>query len=310
VPLTFDSPRFPVRHATFEDIEGELDRVGHVVLDGLWNQAFLSRLRDLAEKNFKADETGNTHLPDVRGIPGWREQEFFSEVERSGLPAILRHFLKGDFVISENERVLRRADAAIAGVFSGLHFDGQLRCCSDEGVNSKREFTIWTPLTDCSDDDTPRLLLLHRGQNFADVFSERDQISDGGIKYLPTQLRPTLEADGLNRAASQLDQMFDRIYASKQCYAPRIPLGSTVLFEHNIIHGSYRRSQMTVPRYSLDFRAVGVYRRSEKNQHFGGRAFSSAAYPYSAELPTKEKVLNVSRGAAALQMLKRSIIRP
>jgi hypothetical protein len=301
MPLTFDSPRFSIRDAAFPEIESKLDRVGHVVLDGLWNPNFLTRLRNFGEKHFRDDATGGTHLPDVRGLPGWNDREFFAEIERSGLPAILRHLLRGDVVVSQHERVVRRADATVTGIFSGLHFDGQLRACSDEGINSTREFTIWSPLVDCTSEATPRLLLLQRGQNFADVFSAKDQVTDGGIKYLPTQLRPTVEADGLNGAASQLDAMFERIYAARQCYAPRIPLGSAVLFEHNIIHGSYRKSGMTVPRYSLDFRAVGVYRKTEKNRHFEGVTFSEDG----AIMPTDTKVaMAKSRGLAALRKLK------
>jgi hypothetical protein len=69
-----------------------------------------------------------------------------------------------------------------------------------------------------------------------------------------------------------LDQMFARIYAAKQCFAPQVPCGSSVLFERDIVHGSYPHSRMTVPRFSLDFRVMGIYRRSCSAKYEGASA--------------------------------------
>jgi len=276
MPLTLDSPRFSARDVDAAAIEDAIDRVGHVVIDDLWDVFFLLKLHDFAARHFQSEQTGSTHLPDVRGMAGWDENEFFDRIRKSSLPGVLRHMQRGDFVVSESERVIRRANAAVTTLFSGLHADGQLRCCSDEGIRSKREFTIWTPLVDCTGEDTPRLLLLHRDQHFYGVFSTDEQISDEGIPYFPLQLRPVLHSKGLQAdgAAQQLDRMFERLYDARQCYAPHVPLGSAVLFEHNIVHGSYRHSGMTRPRYSMDFRAVGEYRLTDNNRHIQGRQFS------------------------------------
>jgi hypothetical protein len=275
--LCFDSPRFNLRDAPLADIEQSINDVGHVVLDGLWNRQFLGRLHDFAVTNFATSSKRATHFDGV--LPPDHDREFFTEFERSGLPALLRHLLSGDFVVSQTERVVRRADATVPAQFSGLHMDGQLRYCSDRGIHSKREFTIWTALQDCARDDTPRLLLLHRGDTFADVFSSQEAVADEGNSYLPIELRPQMEAAGLERAADRLDQMFDRLYEAKRCYAPPIPFGSAVLFEHNIVHGSYRRRNMVTPRYSLDFRVVGVYRPARANARYQGVAFRSSGVP-------------------------------
>src|SRR5208282_3014676 len=96
---------------------------------------------------------------------------------------------------------------------------------------------------------------------------------------LPIELRPQLAADALEGAADRIDQMFERLYAARHCYAPPVPFGSAVLFDHDIVHGSYRRRGMTTPRYSFDFRAVGVYRPSHANARYQGVAFRSRNVP-------------------------------
>ena len=275
--LSFDSPRFNLREASLAEIEQSINDVGHVVLDGLWNHKFLSRLHDFAVTNFTTSSERATHFDGV--LPADLDREFFTEFERSGLPALVRHLLSGDFVVSQTERVVRRADATVPAQFSGLHMDGQLRYCSDRGIHSKREFTIWTALQDCTGDDTPRLLLLQRGDTFADVFSSQEAVADEGNTYFPIELRPQMEAAGLEAAADRLDQMFERLYEAKRCYAPPIPFGSAVLFEHNIVHGSYRRRNMVMPRHSLDFRVVGVYRTARANARYQGVAFRSSGVP-------------------------------
>jgi hypothetical protein len=291
--LSFQSPRFDLRTAAISDIEESIKTTGHVVLDGLWNPAFLTRVHDLAKQNFAASPSGATHFDGV--LPPTYDRDFFFELERTGLPALLRHILSGDFVVSRTERVLRRADAAVPALFSGLHMDGQLRYCSERGINSKREFTIWTPLLACTDDSTPRLLLLHRGDGFADVFSTQESVTDEGNSYLPIQLRPQLTAEGLDRAADRIDLMFERLYAARRCYAPELPLGSAILFDRDIVHGTYRRHGMARARYSLDFRVVGVYRPAHANARYEGVAFKSEVVPNGAR-------------AAALRIMARSAL--
>lgn len=229
-------------------------------------------------------------------LPVEIEREFFFEFERSGAPALLRELLGGDFFVGISERVIRRADAAVATRFSGLHQDGQLGPCSRAGINSKREFTIWTPLVDCTDEETPRLLLLQRGQTFANVFSEAEHVEDRGARFLPIQLRPHEDGKVLNDfGGDDLDQMFARIYNSTTCFAPRIPLGSAIFFDRDIVHGSYRHSRMRVPRFSLDFRVTGSYQHGLRDTGYHGVLFSSLPFP-SARRRKLARVAQVARG--------------
>src|SRR5271154_706760 len=107
MPLSFDSPRYNLRDASLADIEQSINGVGHVVLDGLWNTSFLRRLHNFASANFMSSPEGATHFDGA--LPPDHDRDFFVEFERSGLPALLRHLLSGDFVVSQSERVVRRA---------------------------------------------------------------------------------------------------------------------------------------------------------------------------------------------------------
>lgn len=306
MPLSYESPRFNLRTADLTDVKQNLETVGHIIFDGLWNERFLTGLRAFAEDNFAATPTRATHYDGT--LSPELDREFLLELERSGLPAVLRYLLSGDFVVSRTERVLRRADASVPAQFSGLHRDGQLRFCSARGINSKGEFTIWTPLLDCTDDLTPRLLLLHRGDEFTNVFSENDSVSDEGNSYLPVALRPQLAADGLETVAERLDTMFEKLYAARRCYAPKIPFGSAVMFNHDVVHGSYRRRNMTTPRYSLDFRAVGVYRPSPANARYQGVAFRSRNIPDGIYAETMRMISRVTLTASLLSNAMRGDI--
>jgi hypothetical protein len=167
------------------------------------------------------------------------------------------------------------------------------------------EFTVWTPLQDCSNEDTPRLLLLNIGEHFDDVFSESDS---GGDPFLPIQLRPELVSETINQAAHRLDGLFERLYANKNCYAPKVPFGSAVLFNGNVVHGSYRRSSMTVPRYSLDFRTVGVYRSTLRNAHYQGKAFRTDAVP-NGTIAHSQRAIRILTNAIGNREGAREILR-
>jgi hypothetical protein len=114
--LSFDSPRLSIREASLSDARELLDRVGHVVIDDLWNKTFLAKLRQIAEIGFQSSGTDSTHL--IYSLPNAVDREFFLEFERSGAPALLRELLNGDFFVCTNERVIRRADASVATRFT------------------------------------------------------------------------------------------------------------------------------------------------------------------------------------------------
>jgi len=284
--LSVESPRFSIREDEFAKAHQALDEVGHVVLDGLWRCSFLTMLREIAKRGFHSSSHDATYLPN---IPAGARRELFVEFERSGAPALFRDLLRGDFFVANNEMVLRRADTSVVSRFSGLHKDGQLKPCSEHGVNSRREFTIWTPLQDCGNDLTPRLLLLRRGEHFKDVFSKENLIQDHDTSFLPIQLQP--HAGRINSvSADTVDQMFDQLYSAKQCYAPYIPFGSAILFERDIVHGSYRHSQMTIPRLSLDFRITGRFMVTTQNVSYQGIIFQSGAFP---QLPQRKRYAGI-----------------
>jgi hypothetical protein len=311
--LTTESTRYSLRTASLSDVECTLDEIGHVVLDEVWNYRYLETLRARAKSKFERDDAlydgrfdqfpaslveqylgGHTNLDEITLGPAQgdgpasikaADREFFFEFERSGLPALLRQLLNGNFVLGRSERVIRRTDPRFEVRFTGLHQDGQLRFCSSRGINNNREFTIWTPLQPCLDDDTPRLLLLHRREQQLEI--------DGDIHKV-TLLKQQQVRDERTYVTEigSIDDQFNQIYRKYQCFAPRIPIGSVVLFEHCVQHGSYRTSTMKTPRYSLDCRVVGEYRKSKENAGYNGVIFSSASYPSQT---VKEHAINLAR---------------
>jgi len=299
VSLTFDSPRFSLRDADLGAIEAALAEIGHVVLDDLWSTPFLAALRDLAEARFRAgderylgrleglpDSVIETYLGGVANLgdlapdyPLW-DARFFSEVERSGLPVLYRRLFYGDFVVSANERVFRRLDPKFPIRFAGLHCDGQLAPLSRE-ARIPRELTLWTPLQPCLDESIGRLLLLHRDEDWQGFLAEGPQIDLAGVPFGAIQLRPHQFRDEA-AASALLDEMhaqYGRLFATRRCYAPHVPLGSAILFDKDVPHGSYHRQGMAKPRYSMDFRAVAEYRSTPETHAAPGRLFSMVALP-------------------------------
>lgn len=291
--LSLDSPRFSLRSAKFEDIDAAVDEVGHAVLDDVWNPAFLADFRRLSQSSFERDDArysgrldqypkavidvylGSTHQIDYIANGNDVRSQFFLELERSGLPALFHHLFKGDFFVEETERVIRRTDPQFPMRFIGLHTDGQIWACAKDGIKVKRALTLWSPLQDCDNDDTPRLLLLHKGQSFYDLMDEHDS----GRVALHTDLTK-YEGAGPDKA----DAVFEKIYASRDAYAPRLPLCSAILFDHAVTHGAYRHARMTVPRYSLDFRVTGRYRLRLSNGAHEGVLYRSYSFPNNKPL--------------------------
>src|SRR4051794_3309193 len=121
MPLSLESPRFSLRTGAFADIERTLTELGHVVLDDAWNGQYLEKLQAGAKARFEADDArmngrfdqfanevvemylgGHTTLEQIATIADRNfdslDQEFYSEFERTGMPALLRHLLAGHFV--------------------------------------------------------------------------------------------------------------------------------------------------------------------------------------------------------------------
>jgi len=281
MPLSFESPRFSLRNANFSKIQAALESVGHVVLTDVWNLDFLGEMLAAAKRNFATDDSNydaiahtaqiGSYIGGVTGQFGTgSNDEFFLEFERTGLPAALRHIFNGNFVMDFGERATRRVDPTVPARFTGLHRDFQLDGMAAQGLRSKRAITLWTPLNDCLDENTPRLLLLDR----------HDTVDRGNPREVNLAgLHDPAFADKISGA--KLDELFDEhVYAVYRCYAPHVPLGGLVAFDHNVIHGSYRRSTMRTTRYSFDTRAVGEYNRTKaKAATYRGLIYRRARYP-------------------------------
>lgn len=309
------SPRFSLHEANWGDVEWDLDACGHVVLDDVWSVRYLDalcslarRAFDAAEARFGAGESASpsetaTYLSGCTGFDGlpppdvdritrrWRiealDAEFFSEFARSGLPSLYRHLLGGDFAVGRSERVVRRVDPRFPLRFAGLHCDGQLGSLSSQGLHSQRELTLWTPLVDCSADDVSRLLLLQRGEGFKDLFSDDEKLDAAGVPYLPIQLKPHHEPEGSADSDHQLalvHRHYERVFQNRHCYAPVVPLGSAILFDADIWHGSYLSPGMFRVRISMDFRAVGEYRIGAANRGFSSELFRRESLPRTSSV--------------------------
>ena len=76
--------------------------------------------------------------------------KLYEIIKNSNLADLFFNYFSGNFFISENENCIRRADGNTLLRATGLHKDGQLSLISEQGINSKDELTVWTPLVDCS----------------------------------------------------------------------------------------------------------------------------------------------------------------
>jgi hypothetical protein len=302
------SPCVSLRDGDLSEVEHGLDTTGHVVLDGVWNSRYLARLCERAERWFAREDAtysgkfsqfpraaidkylnGCASVEECVLDPGRRldlgrpevEDELFDEFERSGLPALYRYLLRGDFVAARVERSIRRADPRFPLRFDGVHCDGQLTACSSHGLQSKRELTLWTPLVDCVSRDTPRLLLLHRGHT-PHIFRESEKVDMKGVVEQPILLQPHQIAEDDPAAAglpAVMERQYARLFSTVRCYAPPVPIGSAVLFDREIWHGSYFVRGMKKTRFSLDLRCLGEYEVVDANQPYTGTIYRRGEYP-------------------------------
>ena len=268
--FTTESPRFSLRTAEFSAIDEAVSTVGHAVIDDAWNPRFLEHLLQRAKLKVTAEAANIYSLFDAREDGDRCDREFYLEFQRAGWPALLRCIFVGDFVLQRSERVIRYVDPKEPVKFTGLHHDHQLENCFNAGVRSKRGLTIWTPLQSCMDDQISRLLLLYRGDDYGDAAKPI---------YLHEDETKTDVPDRSGLAGEAIDGMFEQVYATKRCYAPYIPLGSSVIFDCNTVHATYRTAAMTRPRYSIDCRAVGEYKTTRNNADYDGVIFRSADFP-------------------------------
>jgi hypothetical protein len=323
--VSLNSPRFSLRTADFDAIDQAIRQTGHVVLDNVWNPNFLSELRRDAKDRFEADdrrlEKGDA-LQDVHGYMGGeigigvlfgRDEAAVAksvqysarisvEFARSGMPALVRCLLNGTCVLGDTVASLRRIDPRFPVRFTGLHSDGQLDVCSSQGRTSRRELTLWTPLQDCVDEDTPRLLLLHCRETIDTI------LHDDGKDIVLLHTDPLGEAAYLAKAGNDIDRFFDRLYREKECFAPHVPFGSAVLFDCHVVHGSYRTDQMKTPRYSVDMRMVPEFRTTWNNCLFLGTTYRATTYPPPSIMRLARKAAPTRR-AALLRLRAKEFVK-
>ena len=156
-----------------------------------------------------------------------------------------------------------------------MHCDGQLNQLSTSAYRTNRELTLWTPLVSCAKDNVQRLLLLHRGEDLKGIFQRSDHIVTRDVSYLPIRLRPDAirEEKKFSHLIPVIQEQFQRLYSAKSFYSPHVPLGSCILFDSDIWHGTYLEKNMSEARYSLDFRAVGEYRIDDASKAHTGRIY-------------------------------------
>ena len=63
----------------------------------------------------------------------------------------------------------------------------------------------------------------------------------------------------------KINLTYNKIFKRAQCFAPYVPLGSSIIFSKNIWHGTYIKPKMKKNRYSLDFRVCGDFLEDETN---------------------------------------------
>lgn len=308
MPLQTNSPRIDLRNGDLNDAEKYLSTIGHVVLDNVWNINYLEEIYLRSKQRYQNDDerfsgrfedfastTIDTYLGGhldfnelknevVSDYSKDVEDQFFIEYQRAGLTPLMHLLFQGSFMVGKSERVVRRADPKFPVRFTGLHADGQLGACSQMGLRSKRELTLWTPLNSVQDDSRPRLLLLDKKEtSFLDIFEAEELLEESNVKYLPIQLKPfqiKSEDDYWAINKKKITEYYSRIFKYKSCYAPYLPLGSAILFSKEIIHGSYILETMKESRYSFDVRHVGEFKINKHNSKYAGVVF-----PASHSLP-------------------------
>lgn len=284
------SPRF-FPGSEPEGIDAALENIGHAVLENVWPTSFINALRAATAEKFQADDALNLgrieameaaereiylgNFTCLDGLPdpwGW-DARFYEQFSGSPLPRLYHHLFGGAFVLARNERVLRRSDPRFPLRFAGLHFDGQLGPARLAARCRQRELTLWTPLVDCLDEETSRLLLLHRGEGIGALFTET--VTSRGVDFAPVMLRPwQFRDDEFDAINPTVMRQFEKLYRERRCYAPKVGIGDAILFDHAIVHSSYiPAAGVRRVRYSMDCRAIGEYEVTDANRAYSGKLF-------------------------------------
>lgn len=287
--IKFKSPEIDLENFKLEEFNEKFSQHEHIIVKNSFENKFLNSLKKLSEQYYSILDKNyeNQLIPSheinqyfgsfqsLRKVCQKKQKivnEFFKLFLNSNLSKLFFHYFKGNFFVAESENCIRRANGKYFLRSTGMHKDGQLSLISSQGVNSKNELTIWTPLNNCIDENTPRLLLLDKNEEIHNVLNNQDYFEDDGIKYASIQLKPfayTNEKKFQNREKKIL-QTYKKIFKKSKCFAPYISLGSSIIFSQRIWHGSYILPKMKIERHSMDFRVCGEYIKNSNNKNVEG----------------------------------------
>ena len=256
------SPRHTLSLDAFSRMRSDLLEVGHIVIDNCFSANQVKEMSSVCgdflakyEKDFRegkmSDAEREAHLNSTRDLPASAQKLLTRMLYRSQFLDLLRFLLGSNTVVMfRNDQCLRKIHADYPLRSVGLHHDTQFVSY----VN--RTFTLWLPLTDVLE-NSPTILYAHRSLNpsFDSIdpeirWSEKTAHDEQGEDYEPKKEK---------RAMKMLEFIKQH---SKKTYAPRLKIGSAIVFCHDVLHGTFMNRQSKGVRHSIDCRFSVDFDRS------------------------------------------------
>ena len=297
------SPRYSCHPDNYAHIALALNTVGHVVIENVFDTTTLHyskaytlnffKKMDAAYQQEQLSETecqsyfGNTYsfMPDKEGNECF--QLFMDMIGRS-IINLYFYLLKGD-VAAIHGPILRRVDPTFPLRCIGLHVDNQKPIIeyTNQAFRCKDAYSMWTPLCDINS-NTPGLLLLHRKFRFintahnllepgdvnnvhiyntdAENLNEKINVTPLYLFNLPRkELNPNEDLRINTLQQETLDSLIKKL--GYDIYAPQLTLGSAIIFNRDVIHGSFSYNGLTQPRHSIDLRFIGDFDKLKEYAH-------------------------------------------
>lgn len=256
------SPRHTLSLDAFGRMRSDLLEVGHIVIDNCFsiNQVkeissvcgdFLAKYEKAFREGKMSDTEREAHLNATRDLPASAQKLLIRMLYRSQFLNLLRFLLGHNSVVMfRNDQCLRKIHADYPLRSVGLHHDTQFVSYVD------RTFTLWLPLTDVLE-NSPTILYAHRSLNpsFDSIdpairWNEKTAHDEQGEDYEPKKEK---------REMKMLEFIKQH---SKKTYAPRLKIGSAIVFCHDVLHGTFMNRQSKGFRYSMDCRFSVDFDRS------------------------------------------------
>ena len=281
------SPRFCCHPDNFKSIADALKNVGHVVVEDLFSTTSLTyckkylkhlfETKDADYQNGKMNEAErkiyfeSTYSFIDQAAQSYCEA-YLSMLQRSHLLDVFHYLLKGD-VAAAYGPVLRRVDPKYSLRHVGLHKDGLLTEYTQHAYQSNDEYTLWTPLSDI-DVETSTVLFLSNKYQFPNNTAP-GEAADTVILYntltqQPLDITPLFlhnlpkknfskeeEQEANHRYYNALNHLITE--AGDNLYAPTLKLGSAIIFDQHVVHGSFFHTGLKKTRYSIDIRLIGDF---------------------------------------------------